>query len=101
MAILIQFLPQEKSASSTEDTSNLQTKNSKSDGSGKKDGLKNRDKNSEKEIKNNSAYPSESESVSPIPSMQPASGAAELGPKVNTGGKVESTFFNKVLSIIG
>lgn len=90
-----------KNASSTEDTSNLQTKNSKSDGSNKKDGLKNRDKNSEKEIENNSAYPSKSESVPSIPSMQPASSAAELGPKVNTGGKVESTFFNKVLSIVG
>lgn len=90
-----------KNASSTEDTSNLQTKNSKSDDSSKKDGLKNRDKNSEKEIENNSAYPSETESVPSIPSMQPASSAAELGPKVNTGGKVESTFFNKVLSIVG
>lgn len=101
MAILIQFLPQEKNASSTEDTSNLQTKNSKSDDSSKKDGLKNRDKNSEKEIENNSAYPSETESVPSITSMQPASSAAELGPKINTGGKVESTFFNKVLSIVG
>ena len=57
-------------------------------------------KDSSKTVEKSSVDPSESASVSSTPSVQPASGAAELGPKVNTGGRVESTFFNKVLSIV-
>lgn len=45
--------------------------------------------------------PMESDFVSSIPTTaQSAAGAAEMGPKVNTGGEVKSSFLDKVLSIV-
>ena len=87
--------------SQTSGNNGSQTEDDTSNGVDKdNDTSRGKSKDSSKTVEKSSVEPSESASISSTPSAQPASGAAELGPKVNTGGRVESTFFNKVLSII-